>query len=553
MFEERYYQTEAVDAVFDYWAQGGGNPLVDLATGTGKSYVIASIIRRLLADYPEMRILSLVHVKELVRGNSDEFRRLCPEIPIGINSAGLNRRDTQQQVLFAGIQSVGSNAKRLGARDLIIVDEAHLIPTSGNGRYRKLMEDLRELTPSMRVLGLTATPFRLDSGRLDEGDDALFDKTVYTYDIGKGIEDGFLSPLISKATSQRLDVSGVGKRGGEFIAGALEDAVNVEAVTSAACDEIVTKGEDRRAWLVFCCGVNHAESVRDALRERGVVAEMVTGQTPNDRRDAIIRAYANGEIKALVNVNVLTTGFNVPHVDMLAMLRPTMSTSLYVQMVGRGTRNAANKDNCLILDFAENVRRHGPVNDVNASTGRKGGKGEGAIPAKECPNCASLVATRVYECPDCGHQWEKPEGPKHNARSDQDVEIVARQKRSEKWHRVSSISARVHRKDGSPDMVCATYYCGFNPYNQYILPQHPGYAGDKSRAWLQAALGTRTVALSEIIQLMNNNNSLAEIRVEQTGRFMEIVAWRVTRPDGTVIEIDKNLRIRIAPRAEAAE
>ena len=260
----RPYQLAAVDAVFAYWAAGGGNPLVDLATGTGKSLVIAEVIRRLIADYPHMRVLSLVHVKELVKGNADELRRHAPHLQIGVNSAGLNQRDSHQQILFAGIQSVSHKCRQLGPRDLLLIDEAHLLPKSGLGRYHTLIQEMRLLNPDMRVLGLTATPYRLDSGRLDEGDGAIFDKIVYTYSIAQGVADGYLSPLVAKSTKQKLDVSGVAKRGGEFVAADLEMAVNDEAVTQAACDEIVDRAGDCEAWLIFCCGLKHAASVRDA-------------------------------------------------------------------------------------------------------------------------------------------------------------------------------------------------------------------------------------------------------------------------------------------------
>jgi DNA repair protein RadD len=154
---------------------------------------------------------------------------------------------------------------------------------------------------------------------------------------GRGIVDGWLSPLSSKATLTTIDVRGVHKPGGEFIAGELEAAADVETIVAAACDEIITRGADRKCWLIFCCGISHAEHVRDALRARGVSCDAVFGET-QDERERIIADFRAGRIKCLVNVMVLTTGFDVPQIDMLVMLRPTLSTGLYVQMVGRGTR-----------------------------------------------------------------------------------------------------------------------------------------------------------------------------------------------------------------------
>jgi len=527
----RPYQTAAVEAVFDYWAQGGGNPLVDLATGTGKSLVIAEVIRRLVAEYPKMRVLSLVHVKELVRGNAEELRRHAPHLSVGINSAGLNQRDKHHQILFAGIQSVSHIHSHLGARDLLIIDEAHLLPKSGVGRYHALIEGMRRVNPDLRVLGMTATPYRLDSGRLDEGDGAIFDEIVYTYSIAQGVEDGYLAPLVAKSTTQKLDVSKVAKAGGEFKAGALEDAVNQEEITQAACDEIVDRAGDCESWLVFTCGIAHAESVRNALRQRGVSCEMVTGETPNGERDAIVRRFANGHLKALVNVNVLTTGFNVPRTDLIAMLRPTLSTSLYVQMLGRGTRIWPDKPDCLVLDFAGNVRRHGPVDDVYVKPGKvdSGKVKEDAIKAKECPVCQSLVAIQSLECPDCGHLWEREAKPLHDTKPDEDIILFKRQKEAQ-WLTVDRQAAFVHNKAGSPDSIRLEFAVGAKVYKQWVCLQHGGVVGAKACDWwnnhVSPMSGRHMISLTMVAELFNKISDISAIQVRKNGKYHEVVAWR---------------------------
>ena len=241
--------------------------------------------------------------------------------------------------------------------------------------------ELRALAPAdgMRIAGFSATPFRLDSGRLDEGEGKIFDDVVFDYDIGRGIRDGWLSPLTSKATRTEINVNDVGRRGGEFIAGELERAADDNAVIAAACDEIVARGVDRRSWLVFCCGVAaRASRRRGAPCMRGIACRVVTGETPLPEREDSIAMFKAGTVRCLVNVNVLTTGFDAPRVDLLAMLRPTLSTGLYVQMVGRGTRKADGKVNCLILDFAGNCRRHGPVDRVDIKRRRQQRRGRRA-------------------------------------------------------------------------------------------------------------------------------------------------------------------------------
>src|SRR5262245_25626119 len=279
MFELRPYQQAALTAVGNYWRDGGGNPLVVMATATGKSVVIAHLIRDISRRYPALRVLVVTHVLELIEQDLIPLRALWPDAPIGINSAGIGEREWDASIIFAGVQSVWRNAARLGPRHLMLIDEAHLVPHDGDGMYRSLLSELHALTPAggMRIAGFSATPFRLDSGRLDEGEGKIFDDVVFDYGIGQGIEDGWLSPLTSKATGTEINIRGVGRRGGEFIAGELERAADDSAIVSAACDEIMARGTNRHSWLVFCCGVAHAHHVSEALRMRGISCRVVTG------------------------------------------------------------------------------------------------------------------------------------------------------------------------------------------------------------------------------------------------------------------------------------
>ncbi|HKD75999.1 MAG TPA: DEAD/DEAH box helicase, partial [Ktedonobacterales bacterium] len=334
----RPYQEDALRALYAFWRNGGGNPLIAMATGTGKSVVIAFLIRQLLTDYPNMRVLITAPNRELIDQDIKELRKVWPDAPIGINCDGLGSRDTDTRILFVSINSIYRNPQAVGRRDLVIIDEAHFIPHHDQGMYRTTLEALRELVPDLRVAGLTATPYRLDSGHLCEGDGHIFDSVVYEYGIGQGIRDDVLAPLSSKATIATIDVSGVGKRGGEFIADQLEAAAIKDGVVERACDEIASYLGQRRAWLVYCVGVAHATMVRDALRARGVDCGLVLGETPSDERDRIIGDFRAGRLTALVSVMVLSYGFNVQHIDLIAMLRPTCSAGLYVQQVGRGTR-----------------------------------------------------------------------------------------------------------------------------------------------------------------------------------------------------------------------
>lgn len=468
-----------------YWREGGGNAMIDLATGLGKSVVIGKLVKDLLTEYPAMRILCLVHVRELVQQDYQALIRLWPQAPAGIYSAGLGRRDARDRITFASIQSVYRKAQEIGPRHLVLIDEAHLVPNGGDGMYRKLLADLREMVPDLRVAGFTATPYRMDSGRLDD-DGGLFDQVVYSYGVGAGIDDGWLSPLTGKVGSVEIDVSSVGSRGGEFIAGQLEAAADDERITRAAVADMLARASDRRSWLVFCSGVKHALHVRDALNQSGVRAECVTGDTPPGERDHIIREFRAGRIRALTSMAVLTTGFDAPNVDMIAFLRPTRSTGLFVQMVGRGTRLCEGKANCLILDYAGNVRRFGPVDAIEIETKRKG-KGSVSAPvdrvmAKACPECDALAALNARVCKDCGHEW--PANVEHDTRAD-DAPILTREMEPAKPEslRVQSWSCRPWNKPGAPTSLRVDYLAGLMAYPEWVAFEHGGYPKRKAGEW----------------------------------------------------------------------
>src|SRR5262249_37386381 len=207
-------------------------------------------------------------------------------------------------------------ADKLGRRDRLLIDETQMVPRDGDGMYLSLIDTLRAGAPDLRMVGASATCFRLDEGYLDRGEGALFDKTVFSYGIREGIRDKWLAPLSSKATTTKIDVTGVGRRGGEFIAGELENAANVAELVDRAVEEIIERGAERRCWLAFCCGINHASAVRDAVRRHRITCETVTVETPSNERDEIFAAFGAGKIRCLTGVNVFSVGFNVPQVDL---------------------------------------------------------------------------------------------------------------------------------------------------------------------------------------------------------------------------------------------
>lgn len=538
MFEARSYQSAAIDAVFDYWNnEPDGNPLVEMATGTGKAFVIASLIREICRVAPGARILMLVHVRELVRQNFEELLRYWPGAPAGINSAGLGRRDTRAPIICASVQSVYKAARELGPRDLVLIDEAHLVPTDGDGMYRRLLGELRDMQ-EMRVVGFTATPFRLDCGRLDRGPGRLFDKSVFQYGIAEGVRDGFLSPLVSKGMVTEIDVSSVKRAGGEFVSGALEAAADVDAITRAAVGEIIEYGAARRSWLIFCSGVRHAEHVRDEFRRRGITCETVTGETQANERDRILADFKAGRIRCLTNMSVLTTGFNAPGVDLVAMLRPTLSTGLYVQMLGRGTRLAPGKSNCLVLDFSGNVRRHGAVDDLDIpAPGEKGGgTREGAAMLTDvkmivCPHCRAYVAPRVRVCPECNEVIR--EEPKHDARAD-NVAVMSHINKADGFREVDAMTFAQHAASfEKPKTLRVEYHSGRKVFKEWICFDHPhgSFPKRKAASWWIESGGALPVPenVAEAVKRTHELRTVIAVKTQDDGQFVRVVARRFGR------------------------
>lgn len=522
MIELRPYQTAAIDAIYDYFQRATGNPLVVLPTGTGKSVVIAKFVQDAIAAWPDTRVLMLTHVRELIQQNFAELIGLWPDAPAGIYSAGLGRRDIGARILYAGIQSIHKKAYHVQQCDLVLVDEAHLIPRSSNTMYGRFLAQLREINPHLKIIGFTATPYRLDSGMLHEGDGAIFDAIAYDANVLDMIEQGYLCPVVPRETDAQLDTSGVGTRGGEFIAGELEAAVDQEDLNRAVTAEIIKHGEDRGSWLIFCAGVRHAEHVAECVRDAGYSCETVTGDTPKNERDRIIRDFKAGKLRAVTNANVLTTGFNAPGVDLIAMLRPTKSTGLYVQMIGRGTRIVSGKDNCLVLDFAGNTARHGPIDKVNP---KKPGRGDGKAPTKTCPECKTIVFAGVRLCPECDHEFPAPEPdlavkPSSNA-------ILSSQLRTE-WTPVSDVTYARHEKPGKPPSMRVEYLCGLNAHREWICFEHSGYPRQKAAQWWSRRMPGQPVpaTVAEALAAASGLPRPTMIAIRPSGRYTEITGHR---------------------------
>lgn len=530
----RPYQREAIDGLYSWFANSEGNPLLVLPTASGKSVIQATFVKEAIGHYPATRILLVSHVKELLEQNVTKLIDVWPEAPVGIYSAGLGRREVGYQITVAGIQSVHSRALELGMFDLVLVDEAHLIPPSGDGMYRKFMAAQRKISANVKIIGMTATHYRMKTGLLHEGENALFDGIAYEIGVRRLIDEGYLSHLISKNGIVKADLSGVGTRGGEFIPGQLAQAMDKEALTRAAIDEVMRLCEGRRSWLLFCTGVEHARHVAEEIRGRGITCGVVTGDTPDHERAWLLAEFKAGRLRAMTNCDVLTTGFDAPCVDALIMLRPTKSTGLYVQIVGRGMRVSPGKENCLVLDFAGNIERHGPIDEIKVRSKAKADESStSGAPVKECPQCQSLVPISVMICPDCGHAWAQK--PSHEATAS-DADILSRRFKPQiEEFKVTGVSYRLHQKVGRPDSVRVDYQCGLHKFSEWVFFSHTGFARTKAERWFnQRCPDPKFTALpgdtQQFLDWVNGGLQMiapTSIKVNLSGKYEEIVGFEI--------------------------
>lgn len=515
MFELRPYQQQCVDAI---WSNLDKHCVASLPTGSGKTPVAAELIRRFM-EYPDTRVLLLTHKRELIRQNASALARHLPDtIEVGIFCAGLRSKEIKP-VTIASVQSL-VNAKELPPYDIILIDECHLIPHGEDGQYHELFTRL----PDARIIGLTATPFRLDSGLLHKGDDALFEALVYEAKTGDLIDQGWLSPIVAKSVSEQADLSDVHLRGKEYIPGEMATALDKENITAAAIKDVISRASDRKSILIFCAGVEHAKHVQAAFALAGQtsIATVTESTSMHDRDDATNR-FKNGTLKILINVGVYTTGFDAPNVDCIVLLRATQSPGLYVQCVGRGLRKAEGKKDCLLLDYGGNVARFGPLDFITA---QRVSSGVGAAPTKTCSQCGSIIFSGLKECPDCGFLFpaQPREAPKHDTQASELDPIHRATKVTE--YQVNSVSYELHTSKAGNRMLRVDYHIGiYNIFSEYIMPENIGYPQQKAQAWFaRRGISPMPRTVTEALQEAPFLPIPTKITVKEGGKYPEIVS-----------------------------
>jgi DNA repair protein RadD len=541
----RDYQIEAVSSIYSYFDKEKGNPVIAMPTGTGKSVVIAMFLNSIFMQYPNQKVMIITHVKELIVQNYEHLIEFWPFAPAGIYSAGLNKRDIHKPIIFAGIASVAKRWAEFGRVDIVVIDEAHLLSPNDSSLYQKFLAGLKSVNPMLKVIGLTATPWRLGHGHIADGtlfDDVCFDITTLDA-FNRLIAENYLSPLIPKNTVTKLDVSGVHIRGGEFVPEELQYVVDKQEITYAALREALEVAHDRNHWLIFASGVDHAEHIAEAMTSMGHECLAVHSKMPSKQRDDNIARFRRGEVRAVVNNNILTTGFNYPEIDHILCLRPTASTVLWVQMLGRGTRPLPGKANCLVLDFAGNTRRLGPINDPVVP--HRKGQGGGEAPVKLCENCDTFNHISARKCINCGALFEFAVKIKATAGTDQ---LIKGDLPKTQVFKVDHITYRSYSKIGSPMMIKVSYYCGVRTFDQYVCVEHKNYAAVKAREWWKARTDDpMPLTTVEALDMIDTLPAPTHLRVWVNRKYPEILqscfdgtAFDTQGPDEDLPDIEVN-------------
>ena len=408
------------------------NTIVVAPTGAGKTIMLSSLIGKMHKE--NNKVLVLQHRDELVNQNMDKFKKINPNISTSILNA--DEKDWSGDVVFAMVQTLSrpNNLSSMQRVNLIIIDESH--HTIANS-WLNIIKESKEINPNVRIAGFTATPNRGDGKGLKE----VFSNCSHKIEIETLIREGFLvspKPFVIDVGVQK-ELSQVRKTIDEFNMDEVARIMNKRPINEEVVNKWHEQASDRKT-VVFCSTKNHAKDLCDEFVKQGVRAEVLTGDTKKDVRVNMLQSLSNGDLQVVINVAVLTEGFDSPPVSCIILTRPCSYKSTMVQMIGRGLRtidpneypNIIKKD-CIILDFGTSILTHGKL-DEEVNLDDVASEENGQAPQKQCPECNSIVPLGVRECPICGHDFAKQEEMKLKKFNMTEVELI--NKSQFRWIRI---------------------------------------------------------------------------------------------------------------------
>lgn len=443
----RDYQENAIEYATKWLEYKSAPAIISLPTGSGKSHVIVALAEHYYNQ--GRRVAIIAHRKELLVQNGGKLT-----IPHGYCSAQLGDKDLTSQVIVGGIQSIYN--KQFQPFDIIICDECHRIPNSDDGQYWRFIK----ASPNAKLIGLTATPYRLKGGKLEWGE------IVYSVDYETLRKQGYLATITNKVKAS-LDLSSVKISAGDYHLDELSHYMQDPKLIESAIKNILA--HDRKSVIIFCVSVAHATLLTRAMIENGLDVSLISGDTPQERRDSILNDFRSGKLHYLVNCEILLEGFDAPCIDMIVCLRPTKSKGLWEQMLGRGVRLHESKENCLLIDMAGNLAEHGILGSpFIGKSDREAPKSKGKI----CPICETFCKTNDSQCPDCAFQFPPPEISKANHEHDADTGDYS--PTPPESYMVTNVTYSEHiNKKKNTRSIKITYHCPEAKYgaiNEWIAP-----------------------------------------------------------------------------------
>ena len=552
-FTPRPHQSKCMDDIWSYLTNASGDPVAIQPTGAGKSLITAMMAQAIAAA--GRRMIILAPKKELVAQNYDKIKWLAPEADCGIYCAGLNRKDTDNQIIYATIQSVYKRPLEFGLRHLALIDEAHTIPRGSDGMFNEFFAGLRVNNPNLRKVGLTATPYRLDSG-LIYGKDEQFDDVCHETGIPELLSNNYIAP-IKAASVNTISMEGVRKIAGDFDKKEMSKIYSEKVIE--ACQETVevANAEGRKHCLVFGVSIEHCDAIVDTLkRMTGQEVGMIAGDTPSLVRAATIDKFRSGELRWLVNCDVLTTGFDAPATDLISLMRSTASPGLFYQIAGRGFRLAEGKKNCLLLDFGGNLARHGALDSEEygkeALKKKNGDVLNGECPMKNCPMCQNSIPAQCKTCPECRFRFPESDDPNHESQAESfapalecEAEDGERGERSSsrRMH-VDKVRYYVHAKRGAAKTDPRTLRVDYDVYevdssgsrmdaltstiSEWICLEHAGWTRGKAEQWWKKRSVQACPTDCDDAHHIASNGGLAEpkyVDVKREGKYDRVIAY----------------------------
>lgn len=472
--EFRQYQHDAAEALYAALENPENRPVAAIPTGAGKTHIMGLFFQKYLKENPDHQLTVLSHTQDILEQDYNTLHQYFPAFDIGLYSAGLGSKETGQ-ITVAGIQSAIKAPEKFRWTNLFMIDEAHSVNHKKAGSYRTLLD-----SSFGRITGMSATVFRSGHGYIYRGPTALFNNLACDYtsltEFNKLVHEGYLCKLISVEPELHLDSKGVKKTADDYNIKALSKEHNKDDITKAAIKECLYYGKLRKKWLVFAIDIEHADQINKLLNEAGIDSKVLHSRMREDR-GYVVDQFKHHKLRALVSVGMITTGFDAPNVDLIVMLRPTLSAVLHVQMLGRGLRVAPNKENCLVLDFAGNLSELGPINNVQVPNPKLKLINR-EPPTKTCPECRTITYPQAKVCESCGHVFEFK--TRLSSQANEAPAMAGLGEKTTKWLKVDSVSYNRHSKIGSPDSIRVVYQCGIRIIHDWICPDHSGFAGRKA-------------------------------------------------------------------------